>query len=138
MAGVESTSTLVVLPGKPEQSEATMKLQNVASCVLIVILFAANRRIRRRSAIFWLGCVEFPNSPSNEQITATKTYQFEKQYQQEWAESGIFTPDAPSADDGADSPKFYGTMAYPYMNGTLHAGHAFTASKIGQSISSVH
>ena len=27
-------------------------------------------------------------------------------------------------------PKFFGTMAYPYMNGTLHAGHSFTASKV--------
>ena len=27
-------------------------------------------------------------------------------------------------------PKFFGTMAYPYMNGTLHAGHVFTASKV--------
>ena len=27
-------------------------------------------------------------------------------------------------------PKFFGTMAFPYMNGTPHAGHSFTASKI--------
>jgi leucyl-tRNA synthetase len=27
-------------------------------------------------------------------------------------------------------PKFFGTMAYPYMNGTLHAGHTFSVSKI--------
>ncbi len=27
-------------------------------------------------------------------------------------------------------PKFFGTMAFPYMNGTLHAGHSFTASKV--------
>lgn len=27
-------------------------------------------------------------------------------------------------------PKFMGTMAYPYMNGVLHAGHSFTASKV--------
>lgn len=27
-------------------------------------------------------------------------------------------------------PKFFGTMAYPYMNGTLHTGHSFTVSKI--------
>lgn len=27
-------------------------------------------------------------------------------------------------------PKFFGSMAYPYMNGTMHAGHSFTASKI--------
>jgi len=27
-------------------------------------------------------------------------------------------------------PKFFGCMAYPYMNGSLHLGHAFTLSKI--------
>jgi len=27
-------------------------------------------------------------------------------------------------------PKHMGTMAYPYMNGTLHAGHAFTMTKV--------
>lgn len=27
-------------------------------------------------------------------------------------------------------PKFFGLMAYPYMNGTLHAGHSLTVSKV--------
>ena len=27
-------------------------------------------------------------------------------------------------------PKHYGIFAYPYMNGTLHAGHSFTVSKV--------
>ena len=27
-------------------------------------------------------------------------------------------------------PKFYGNFAFPYMNGSLHAGHAFTVSKL--------
>lgn len=27
-------------------------------------------------------------------------------------------------------PKYFGTFAYPYMNGTLHAGHSFTVSKV--------
>ena len=27
-------------------------------------------------------------------------------------------------------PRFHGVFAYPYMNGTLHAGHSFTASKV--------
>lgn len=27
-------------------------------------------------------------------------------------------------------PKFFGTFAYPYMNGSLHVGHSFTASKV--------
>ncbi|KAF4637500.1 hypothetical protein G7Y89_g586 [Cudoniella acicularis] len=65
----------------------------------------------------------------------------EKKYQAQWQKDGVFQPDAPSTDEvplhsvsAADLrkqyPKFFGTMAYPYMNGTLHAGHSFTVSKI--------
>lgn len=65
----------------------------------------------------------------------------EKRYQEVWKSEKIFEVDAPSLEEvpaGSMSPeelrekypKFMGTMAYPYMNGTLHAGHAFTASKI--------
>ena len=65
----------------------------------------------------------------------------EKKYQAKWAEDGVFQPDAPSISDiplhsaspaelRARYPKFFGTMAYPYMNGTLHAGHSFTVSKV--------
>ncbi|KAM7205367.1 leucyl-tRNA synthetase, class Ia, archaeal/eukaryotic cytosolic [Rhypophila sp. PSN 637] len=34
------------------------------------------------------------------------------------------------ANVGSHIPKFFGTMAYPYVNGTPHLGHAFTVSKI--------
>ncbi|KAI9852077.1 MAG: cytosolic leucyl tRNA synthetase [Thelocarpon superellum] len=65
----------------------------------------------------------------------------EKKYQTQWAEDRVFEPDAPSTADiplhsisasdlRTQYPKFFGTMAYPYMNGTLHAGHSFTVSKI--------
>ncbi|KAK4952227.1 cytosolic leucyl tRNA synthetase [Elasticomyces elasticus] len=65
----------------------------------------------------------------------------EKKYQKAWAEARIFEQDAPSlaevpfhsvspAELRKKQPKFMGTMAYPYMNGTLHAGHSFTASKV--------
>ncbi|KAI1873563.1 hypothetical protein JX265_005185 [Neoarthrinium moseri] len=65
----------------------------------------------------------------------------EKKYQQKWHEDGVFQPDAPStaeiplhsisaAELREKYPKFFGTMAYPYMNGTLHAGHSFSVSKI--------
>ncbi|KAJ9299758.1 hypothetical protein DTO271G3_2642 [Paecilomyces variotii] len=65
----------------------------------------------------------------------------EKKYQQEWKKNRVFEVDAPSLSEvpaGSMSaaelrekyPKFFGTMAYPYMNGTLHAGHSFTASKV--------
>lgn len=65
----------------------------------------------------------------------------EKKYQAQWKEGKVFEVNAPSlaeVPEGTMSaaqlrekyPKFFGTMAYPYMNGTLHAGHSFTASKV--------
>ncbi|KAI9695300.1 MAG: cytosolic leucyl tRNA synthetase [Bogoriella megaspora] len=65
----------------------------------------------------------------------------EKKYQQKWQNEGIFEPNAPTTaeipfgsmspeDLRKKQPKFFGSMAYPYMNGTLHMGHSFTASKI--------
>ncbi|ORY13571.1 hypothetical protein BCR34DRAFT_561745 [Clohesyomyces aquaticus] len=65
----------------------------------------------------------------------------EKKYQQQWAERNIFQPDAPSLEEEPFEtttpeqlhekyPKYFGNFAYPYMNGTLHAGHGFTASKV--------
>ena len=67
--------------------------------------------------------------------------EIEKRYQRKWAEDGVFQPDAPSITEiplhsisaeelRSRHPKFFGTMAYPYMNGTLHGGHSFTASKV--------
>ncbi|KAG9246455.1 leucyl-tRNA synthetase-like protein [Calycina marina] len=65
----------------------------------------------------------------------------EKKYQQKWQEDGVFEPNAPSTTEvplhsisaaklRKQQPKFFGTMAYPYMNGTLHAGHSFSVSKV--------
>ncbi|KAK9323613.1 hypothetical protein V1517DRAFT_319860 [Lipomyces orientalis] len=63
----------------------------------------------------------------------------EKKFQRKWAEEKIFEIDPPANDETSISdpdelrqkyPKFYGTMAYPYMNGVLHAGHSFTMSKV--------
>lgn len=63
----------------------------------------------------------------------------EKKYQKEWAEKKYFEVDSPSFEEEPDIddseelrkkyPKFFTTMAYPYMNGVLHAGHSFTLSK---------
>lgn len=62
---------------------------------------------------------------------------YESRFQKEWAESHVFEIDPPEgcehmtpAEMHAKYPKFFGCMAYPYMNGTLHLGHAFTATKI--------
>lgn len=65
----------------------------------------------------------------------------EKKYQKKWAEAHVFEPDAPSLSEEpfdtttpddlhAKYPKYSANFAYPYMNGSLHAGHGFTASKV--------
>lgn len=64
----------------------------------------------------------------------------EKKYQKVWADDKVFEVDAPtieeepSIDDAEELrkkyPKYFATMAYPYMNGVLHAGHSFTLSKV--------
>ncbi|KZV77878.1 hypothetical protein EXIGLDRAFT_563529, partial [Exidia glandulosa HHB12029] len=63
----------------------------------------------------------------------------EKKYQARWQEERVFEIDAPprpsdpfvTADEVRENePKWMGTTPYPYMNGSLHVGHAFTISKI--------
>ncbi|KAI2616624.1 leucyl-tRNA synthetase, cytoplasmic [Hypoxylon sp. NC1633] len=65
----------------------------------------------------------------------------EKKYQQEWEDQGLFNANAPSTTDiplysitaaelRQKFPKFFGTVAFPYTNGRLHVGHAFTFSKV--------
>lgn len=63
----------------------------------------------------------------------------EKKYQDEWEQAHIFETDAPTQGETAGLspaqihekfPKWFGNFPYPYMNGSLHLGHAFTISKI--------
>ena len=63
----------------------------------------------------------------------------EKRYQQKWADEHIFEVNAPSQEELAGLspaqikerfPKWFGNFPFPYMNGSLHLGHAFTISKI--------
>lgn len=65
--------------------------------------------------------------------------EIEKKYQKVWQDSKVFEVNAPTlAEEPMDDaeelrekhPKFFATMAYPYMNGVLHAGHCFTLSKV--------
>ncbi|KAM3163729.1 Leucyl-tRNA synthetase [Lachancea thermotolerans] len=68
----------------------------------------------------------------------------EKKYQKLWAEEHVFEIDAPSIEEESVSidseelqrkyPKFMSSMAYPYMNGVMHAGHCFTLSKVEFSV----
>src|SRR5437764_677200 len=52
----------------------------------------------------------------------------EIRFQEEWNRNKLFESNAPET-ASAQQDKFYATTAYPYMNGRLHAGHAFTWSK---------
>lgn len=41
------------------------------------------------------------------------------------------TPTAPHTKPGEEADgKFFGNFPYPYMNGLLHLGHAFSLSKV--------
>ncbi|KAJ5072912.1 leucine--tRNA ligase cytoplasmic [Anaeramoeba ignava] len=57
-----------------------------------------------------------------------KLIQIEKQIQEEWREKKIYQVDAPNEKRTGDD-KYFATFPYPYMNGKLHLGHAFTYSK---------
>ncbi|KAF8153999.1 hypothetical protein B0H34DRAFT_662062 [Crassisporium funariophilum] len=63
----------------------------------------------------------------------------EKKYQNRWQSEKLFEVNAPSQADIAGLspaeikekyPKWFGNFPFPYMNGSLHLGHAFTISKI--------
>jgi leucyl-tRNA synthetase len=51
----------------------------------------------------------------------------EKEVQQQWEAAKCFEVDAPADGKGE---KFFGTFPYPYMNGVLHLGHAYSLSKL--------
>lgn len=53
----------------------------------------------------------------------------ERSVQQQWADQRVFESDADSLPRSADS-KYFATFPYPYMNGALHLGHAFTLAKV--------
>ncbi|CAL1697931.1 unnamed protein product [Somion occarium] len=63
----------------------------------------------------------------------------ERKYQERWQNERIFEVNAPTEEETAGLtptqikekfPKWFGNFPYPYMNGSLHLGHAFTISKI--------
>ncbi len=55
----------------------------------------------------------------------SQTKQIEEKWQAKWEKAGIF-----EADPDPRKEKFLVTFPYPYMNGPLHVGHAFTATRV--------
>ncbi|KAJ8518730.1 hypothetical protein ONZ45_g4251 [Pleurotus djamor] len=65
--------------------------------------------------------------------------ELEVKYQERWRDEKLFEVNAPTPAEMAGLskaeikekfPKWFGNFPYPYMNGSLHLGHAFTISKI--------
>lgn len=50
--------------------------------------------------------------------------------QKKWDELKLFEVDAPKGGEPVPEGKFFGNFPYPYMNGVLHLGHAFSISKL--------
>mmetsp|Transcript_23198 Transcript_23198/g.69557 ORF Transcript_23198/g.69557 Transcript_23198/m.69557 type:complete len:1127 (-) Transcript_23198:68-3448(-) len=66
-----------------------------------------------------------PPPPQKSNTRRDALLALEETVQKEWAKEGTFEADA--AEDGR--PKFFVTFPYPYMNGRLHLGHAFSLTK---------
>lgn len=55
----------------------------------------------------------------------------QEEAQSAWEKEGVFNVDAPTGEhERTRARKFFGTFPYPYMNGMLHLGHAFSLSKL--------
>lgn len=50
--------------------------------------------------------------------------------QARWAAEKVFECNAEFNEDGTPKEKFMVTFPYPYMNGRLHLGHAYSMSKV--------
>jgi leucyl-tRNA synthetase len=55
----------------------------------------------------------------------SQTKQFEQKWQARWESAGVF-----EADSDPKRQKVMVTFPFPYMNGPLHVGHTFTASRV--------
>ncbi|MEM3017576.1 MAG: class I tRNA ligase family protein, partial [Candidatus Bathyarchaeia archaeon] len=49
----------------------------------------------------------------------------EEKWQRRWSEAGIF-----AAEPDPDRKKVFVTFPFAYMNGPLHVGHGFTATRV--------
>jgi len=66
-----------------------------------------------------------PPAPPKGSVKRTALRTNEIEQQRRWEEAGVFEGDP----DGDSSKSFMVTFPYPYMNGRLHLGHAFSLTK---------
>jgi leucyl-tRNA synthetase len=53
----------------------------------------------------------------------------QERVQKQWEDEKVHVIDSVPGKEGNSSEKFFATFPYPYMNGVLHLGHAFTLAK---------
>ncbi|MCO5598839.1 hypothetical protein L7F22_052938 [Adiantum nelumboides] len=84
------------------------------------------------------GPIQLENTSKRDFLTS-----LEKKYQEQWEAEKLFEVDSPMTTEKGQGledltpeeirekyPKWLGTFPYPYMNGSLHLGHAFSMSKV--------
>eukprot|EP00897_Mesotaenium_endlicherianum_P004099 jgi/Mesen1/3717/ME000202S02808 len=59
--------------------------------------------------------------------------QIQEEVQKKWEDAKVFEAEAKSSPP-QEGEKYFGNFPYPYMNGMLHLGHAFTLSKVMPSM----
>ncbi|GKE80125.1 leucine--tRNA ligase, cytoplasmic, partial [Tanacetum coccineum] len=58
-----------------------------------------------------------------------KLMEIEHEIRNWWDESRVFEAEA-NDEPAKDGDKFFGYFPFPYMNGHMHLGHAYTISKV--------
>jgi hypothetical protein len=84
----------------------------------------------------WRRCVCLSPSPhtfylaflQGSRVRRDTLLKIQQEAQERWAEQKVFEVEAPEEADPDN--KYFANFPYPYMNGLLHLGHAFTISKV--------
>lgn len=87
--------------------------------------------LRRSAAMAPSGEAEVAQKPTRRRDTLLA---IQEKAQAKWDADATFEEDAPDASN-AEQEKFLATFPYPYSNGFLHLGHAFTVSKAEFAVS---
>lgn len=77
---------------------------------------------------------QLPSEPPNLFINSfiasiQRNRDIEKRMQAKWTAANAYETQAKFDGEGKPVPKFMATFPYPYMNGRLHLGHAYSMTK---------